>query len=278
MEDEVRYYLPSSLVKNVIRAFWSASHLSKFYEDVDYKRMMDQLGRREKIFLLELPWERPFTLVDMKEQLDLELLVGFYQDMVIGNSNGRIDEIDTLESWLNRLSKYTDTKNDFHLVLALKYSQDAHEHSKPIVVGGLVFEYYHSENCGLLTYLQVPHERERGQRMAQALIDYAIETLDMDARLHGNLAGCNVLFMEIPNYNTEGNDYTEVQESFQKVISHSLAHTHTLSLISVFSFPNYHRILAKRTYSLSSVVRCPSSKLLHHFFPPVNSLAVEKEM
>ena len=49
MEDEVRHYLPSSLVKNVIRAFWTALNQSKFYEDVDYKRMMDQLGRREKV-------------------------------------------------------------------------------------------------------------------------------------------------------------------------------------------------------------------------------------
>jgi len=41
----------------------------------------------------------------------------------LGHNGQRIDELDTLESWLNRLSKYTDTKDDFHLILALKYSQ-----------------------------------------------------------------------------------------------------------------------------------------------------------
>lgn len=53
--------------------------------------MMDQLSRREKISLLDLPWERPFTIVDLRTYFDLELLVSFYQDMLSPCFKGRQD-------------------------------------------------------------------------------------------------------------------------------------------------------------------------------------------
>ena len=37
-----------------------------FANDGDYRRMMDIISRREKIPLLELPWERPWTLLDLR--------------------------------------------------------------------------------------------------------------------------------------------------------------------------------------------------------------------
>jgi hypothetical protein len=86
--------LPSALLKNTIRAFWShSSRLTqyRYQDDVDFKRMMDQLSRREKISLLDLPWERPFTIVDLRTYFDLELLVSFYQDMLSPCFKGRQD-------------------------------------------------------------------------------------------------------------------------------------------------------------------------------------------
>lgn len=53
--------------------------------------MMDQLNRREKIALLDLPWERPFTIVDLREHFDLELVVQFYQDMLLPCFSNRKD-------------------------------------------------------------------------------------------------------------------------------------------------------------------------------------------
>lgn len=91
---EDSYYLPSALLKNTIHAFWShSSRITqyRYQDDVDFKRMMDQLSRREKISLLDLPWERPFTIVDLRVYFDLELLVSFYQDMLSPCFKGRQD-------------------------------------------------------------------------------------------------------------------------------------------------------------------------------------------
>lgn len=204
-----QYYLPTHLVKNTMHAFWVNAPMKgrKFSEDVDYKRMQDQLRRRERILLLDLPWERPFTIVDVAEHFDLELLVQFYQDLLVPAYAKRPEELDSLETWLSLLSpkhKSQNTLNNsnpddddsvFHLLLALKYSDDEEENSKPIIAGGLAHEYFVGNNCGLLNYLLVPIGAS-GERMARALIDRAITDLDNDAKTRGQLAGCNVIFME----------------------------------------------------------------------------------
>lgn len=200
--NNIQYYLPNHLLMNTIFAFWSNSpgRSRRFAEDVDYKRMQDQLKRRERIALLDLPWERPFTIVDLYEHFDLELLVQFYQDFLLPLYKDDPGELDTLDRWLEYLSpKHREANgNDsviFHLLLALKYSEDEEENSKPIIAGGLSFEYYSTNNCGFLTYLIAPIG-ERGERMARALIDRAISELDNDAKNGGQLGGCNVIFME----------------------------------------------------------------------------------
>lgn len=78
-------YLPRSLLKNFITTFWTITCSRTGYDfanDVDYKRMMDQINRREKVPLLELPWERPWTIVDLVEDYDSELLKQFYDQLV----------------------------------------------------------------------------------------------------------------------------------------------------------------------------------------------------
>lgn len=198
----VSYYLPSSLLRNSIRAFWaSSSHYNnyRYTDDVDYKRMMDQLRRRNNINLLDLPWERPFTIVDLRESFDLELLVQFYEDVLSPHYASRKEELDPLENWIGQFPPYDQQNNQddvlFHVALALKYSEDEEENSKPMIVGGLAFEYYTKNNCGFLAYLIVP-VGDRGERMARALIDYAVETITYEAKSRGHLSGCNVIFME----------------------------------------------------------------------------------
>jgi GNAT superfamily N-acetyltransferase len=196
-----QYYLPTHLVKNTMHAFWVNAPMKgrKFNEDVDYKRMQDQLRRRERILLLDLPWERPFTIVDLAEHFDLELLVQFYQDLLVPAYAGRLEELDSLDSWLSLLSPkhkgQTDDDIVFHLLLALKYSDDEEENSKPVIAGGLALEYFPGNNCGFLNYLLAPIGAS-GERMARALIDRAIADLDNDAKTRGQLGGCNVIFME----------------------------------------------------------------------------------
>lgn len=200
-----QHYLPTHLVSNTMHAFWVNAPMKgrKFNEDVDYKRMQDQLRRRERILLLDLPWERPFTIVDVAEHFDLELLVQFYQDLLVPAYATRPEELDSLETWLSLLSPKhkaqssanIDDDSVFHLLLALKYSEDEEENSKPIIAGGLALEYFSGNNCGFLNYLLAPIGAS-GERMARALIDRAITDLDNDAKTRGQLAGCNVIFME----------------------------------------------------------------------------------
>jgi len=104
-------------------------------------------------------------------------------------------EMDALDWWLESLSPSSKSRQplaivptgatnpvvEFHLLLALKYSEDEEENSKPMIVGGLAFEYYPGNNCGFLTYLIVP-VGDRGERMARALIDAALEELDTAAK------------------------------------------------------------------------------------------------
>jgi len=82
---------------------------------------------------------------------------------------------------MSPVASVTSSIVEFHLLLALKYSEDEEENSKPMIAGGLAFEYYPGNNCGFLTYLIVP-VGERGERMARALIDAALEELDNAAK------------------------------------------------------------------------------------------------
>jgi hypothetical protein len=223
--NEDNYFLPSTLLRNAIHAIWAnapSKGSRKYTDDVDFKRMLDQLNRRERIALLDLPWDRPFTIVDLHEHFDLELLVTFYQDILLPCYRDRMDELDSLDAWLELLSpKHKNPSNplgdmvEFHLLLALQYSEDEEENSKPMIAGGLAFEYYPGNNCGFLTYLLVP-VGERGERMARALIDSALEELDTAAKHRGQLGGCNVIYMESRTTPLTTNPNLEVQDIEQQ--------------------------------------------------------------
>ena len=211
-DSEHSYYLPSSLVRNTVRAFWAASDMHRkneknsLFRDVDYKRMMDQLQRRDRIYLLDLPWDRPFTIVDLFESVDFELMVSYYEMMrkVYGRTNTA-----TLEEWLNlvktsksmstqirtRAGSALGTQAELHVLLALHYSEHEREHAKPRVAGGLSFCYLEDVNCGFIQNVVLPSEG--GVRMASSLFDWAISEVDLVAREGGHLAGANVIFMEL---------------------------------------------------------------------------------
>jgi hypothetical protein len=54
-------------------------------EDPDFCRSMEQIELREKIPLLDLPWGagKLWTLVDLWEDYDEELLVRFYKELMV---------------------------------------------------------------------------------------------------------------------------------------------------------------------------------------------------
>jgi hypothetical protein len=54
-------------------------------EDPDFRRSIEQIELREKIPLLDLPWGagKPWTLVDLWEDYDEDLLVRFYRELIV---------------------------------------------------------------------------------------------------------------------------------------------------------------------------------------------------
>ena len=51
--------------------------------DVDYRRTMMQMSRQATIRLLDLPWERPWYLVELSEDYDRSLLERFHSELVV---------------------------------------------------------------------------------------------------------------------------------------------------------------------------------------------------
>ncbi|EGC29065.1 hypothetical protein DICPUDRAFT_5127, partial [Dictyostelium purpureum] len=217
---EERYYLPSSLLLNFLRVFWASCYSrlenKDWEQDVDFRRMMDQLNRREKIPLLDLPWNRPWTLLDLRDSFDSkQLITKFYNQVLVPNYPG-INELEPLDVWFKMLptsseqqqqkeqkQKQQDTQllidnEDFHLLVALRYHEDEDtSKQEPIICGGLAFEYHKETNCGLLTYFLVGDgPNNRSENMARALIQRAVDILEQNAIDCGNLAGCNAIFLE----------------------------------------------------------------------------------
>ena len=100
--------------------------------------MMDDIQRREKIPLLGnfsiiyycitfaylgmqsgRPWQRPWTLVDLRDDYDHRLLLLFYKELL--QPHIAQDELESVEDWLKMLSPEGASKKDFHVLVALRY-------------------------------------------------------------------------------------------------------------------------------------------------------------
>lgn len=85
-----RAYLPNTLIRNFVERQWLNAHgVGQFShhpeQSHDYQRMLEQVELREKIPLLDLPWVggKPWTLVDLWEDYDEDLLRRFYQELMV---------------------------------------------------------------------------------------------------------------------------------------------------------------------------------------------------
>ncbi|EFA76800.1 histidine kinase [Heterostelium album PN500] len=214
---EQRYYLPSALIRKFLEVFWGSCcerlEMENWRNDIDYRRMMDQLNQSEKIPLMDLPWSRPWTIIDLHSTpnpICEQLATRFYHEVLVPNFSGE-NELDSLESWISMLpgnggsnnngnnnnsnsSSGGVTKQDFHLLVSLRYLDDDIT-QQPMICGGLVFEYHSDVNCGLLSYILVGDEH-----MARSLIQRAVDILDRNAVERGNLAGCNAIFLETAHF------------------------------------------------------------------------------
>lgn len=81
--------------------------------------------------------------------------------------------------------------SDFHIILGVKTDSNG----GLLIGGGIAFEYFTDNNCGLLSFLVVS-KKARGSGMASTLVTSAVERLERNAKERGNLPGCNAIFLE----------------------------------------------------------------------------------
>ncbi|GAM17997.1 hypothetical protein SAMD00019534_011720 [Acytostelium subglobosum LB1] len=203
--EEGKYYLPSSVLKNFVTVLWRNAYATKKMKefpnkDSDFQRVIEQVEYREKIPLLDLPWgqSKPWTLVDLWDDYDEELLIRFYNELMLPNFPIK-NELEPLSNFINALSEERRTNfnphvAELHVLLALRWPTDSSD-LQPTIGAGITFEYYPSTNCGLLSYLVV-HRSSRGQGLAGILVERSVELLDRHAKQRGQLAGCNAIFLE----------------------------------------------------------------------------------
>ena len=120
---------------------------------VALEALVAQIEVRDKIPLRDLPWGggQLYTLVDLWNDFDEDLLERFWKELLEGNFQGY--EIEPLVNFMSALQPggNVDPGTDFrdlHVLLALKYTHSP----TPVIMGGLVFEYHVTQNCGLITY------------------------------------------------------------------------------------------------------------------------------
>jgi hypothetical protein len=159
--EDTYHYLPRAMVLSFVHEYWRVSCSVSgfdFDQDPDFTSMTDLIARRERIPLLELPWERPWTLVDLWEDFDAQLLYKFYQNHYVLSYPDKAER-EPLSKWLQLLSddsRDDPSIEDFHVLLALQYPYKTGSKISPTILGGVQFVFYTSNSSGLLTYLSVP--------------------------------------------------------------------------------------------------------------------------
>lgn len=90
-EEGEKYCIPSIVLRNFLSSIWRSAFVTGRITappeaDADYRRIMQQVKIRRNIPLNELPWTiRQWTVVDLWEDYDEELLKMFYEQLLIPN-------------------------------------------------------------------------------------------------------------------------------------------------------------------------------------------------
>jgi len=135
-----------------------------------------------------------FEFVDLRKNYNKELLIKFYNDMMVPNFGQFEDELEDVEIWIDLLeNQKSDQQFALHVLLALqKTTEDGAE--KKTILGGCACEYYPQSNCGLLTYIAVdPTQRSKG--ISGRIVQAVLSTLNGDAVNRG-CSGLSALFLE----------------------------------------------------------------------------------
>ena len=194
--EEINYYLPRSLVEKFITVYWKESlGTTVFQKNVDYRRMISMLRRRNKIPLLTHRMSRSWILLDLYEDADVSLLYSFYKNWITPTYDSQ--DRDPLATWISLLSPEAiddPEKEDFHVLLALSYHVKENRSNSPSIRGGLIFSYTSLSNCGVLTLFPVLNASD-SNAMIRDLLEEAEYNIEQNAAERGHVAGCNAIFM-----------------------------------------------------------------------------------
>jgi len=136
---------------------------------------------------------KDFEFVDLRQNYNKDLLVKFYNDMMVPNFGQFEDELEDVEIWVNLLeNQKSDEEFSLHILLALEKGTNGA--TTDTILGGCACEYYPQSNCGLLTYIAVdPNQRKRG--ISNHIVSQVLTTLGGDAVKRGK-SGLSALFLE----------------------------------------------------------------------------------
>ena len=202
VDDQIYHYVPQPLVTTFLRHMWKLE-CQKFgvlpEKVLFFRRMMDLVVRRKFIPLLNLPWERPWTIIDLYECNDVSLLYTFYHAYTLWQISYR-QQRESLAAWVNLLTH--DDRDSLqpeilHIALALTYPKDS-KTIRPSIVGAAIMKYFNRNNCALVTHLITSGNYDARMLMGDALLEEVIENVEVNAIEGGQIAGCNAFFMELP--------------------------------------------------------------------------------
>jgi len=183
---------------------------------------MEQLEFRDKIPLLGLPWGggKPWLLIDLWEDYDEDLLLRFYNEFMVPHAKGFEEELESLENWKYSLTQEDSDEEDrtLHVLLALSapagfYANNSAQNVQ--LLGGMVYEYYASTNCALITYTLTKCDESNplhnSKSLERDLLRRALLQLEQNAVERGHIAGANAIFSEV--------DHLPMSEQTSKPVS-----------------------------------------------------------
>ena len=172
------------------------------YKLLAYQRMRDQFRRRENVPLLpSLPWESAWALIDLRNDYSRDLLVEFHRHL--RRRPRPTFELQPLEYYIDTLAPPwgadgpASTANEgLHVVLALSYAESPAQPA-PMLAGGIIFEYFDSVNCAVITHLYVLPSKRNRKALLTRLLEEVVRTVDIAATGLGHLAGASAIFMAV---------------------------------------------------------------------------------
>jgi len=147
-----------------------------------------------------------YGLVNLRFDYNRDLLMRFYEELMMPNFSMFQDELESIDSMeINLKRNGDDSKYKLHIILAMEGS---------VILGGICCEFFPKSQCGLFTYL-VTSPQARGKGISRVLIDEGLRVMNLEAEG----GRCKAVFLETNN-EADSSDVMDIkvrQEIFRKL-------------------------------------------------------------